>query len=254
MLGRSALEHMTHRITVRRRLPPPFSAVRLYASSEGGLRYLRPSMKGVDPSLLRLAAELVRPGDVIWDIGANLGLFSFAAAAAAGPRGYVLAVEPDAMLVGLLRRSTAANQRQALVDVLPVAVAGDLGVGRFHIARRNRSTNYLDGYGTAQTGGIRSTQLVPTVTLNWLATQFPSPNLVKIDVEEAESMVLAGGSDVLRAHPTIICEVAARNAAEIGNILTCYGYVLYNGEEPAAGRTPAIAAPPNTVAISTSRP
>src|ERR1700730_19278489 len=37
-------------------------------------------MAEIDPSLLRRAADLVRRGDVIWDIGANIGLFALAAA------------------------------------------------------------------------------------------------------------------------------------------------------------------------------
>ena len=229
---------MTHRLVLRRRLPPPFDAVRIYMSSEGGLRYLRPRLGGIDPALLRLVAEVVQPGDVVWDIGANLGLFSFAAAVAAGPSGHVLAIEPDALLVGLLRRSAAANHGQAPVEVLPAAVADDLGVARFHIARRNRSTSYLDGFGTSQTGGVRATELVLTVTLDWLAARFPMPAVVKIDVEAAELKVLAGGASVLRAGPTIICEVAARDAATAGDLLAAHGYTLYDGDQPAAKRAP----------------
>ena len=146
-------------------MPPPFDTARLYVSSEGGLRYLRPRLDGVDPALLQLASELIQPGSVVWDIGANLGLFTFAAAVAAGPSGYVLSVEPDTALVQLLRRSAALNRGHAPVDVLPTAVADSSGVGRFHIARRNRSTSHLDGFGTTQTGGIRTTEIVPTVTL-----------------------------------------------------------------------------------------
>ena len=250
MALRTMAEQATHRFVVRKRLPPPFDARRIYVSSEGGLRYLRRHLDGVDPTLLRLAAELIRPGHVVWDIGANLGLFSFAAAVAAGPRGRVLAVEPDAVLVGLLRRSAAESRYHAPVEVLPTAVADDLGVSRFHIARRNRSTSHLDGFGTTQTGGVRATELVPTVTLDWLATFFPLPDVIKIDVEAAEVKVLAGGSDVLRRHPAIICEVAGSNATAAGEILAAHGYTLYDGEQPAAKRIATHVAPPNTLAIN----
>ena len=192
---RTMIEQTTHRIVIRRRLPSPFDAARIYSSSEGGLRYLRPRLDDVDPILLRLAAEVIRPGHVVWDIGANLGLFSLAASVAAGPGGHVLAVEPDAVLVGLLRRSAAVNHGQSEVQVLPVAAADCLGVARFHIARRNRSTSHLDGFGTTQTGGVRTTELVPTVTLDWLASHFPLPDVIKIDVEAAEVKVLAGARE-----------------------------------------------------------
>ncbi|MGI8449952.1 MAG: FkbM family methyltransferase [Streptosporangiaceae bacterium] len=147
-------------------------------------------MDRIDPALLRLAQELIRPGDVVWDIGANLGLFTFASAVATGPSGYVLAVEPDIQLAALLNRAKAVNRGHGSVEVVPAAITDDLGVARFNIAARNRSTNHLDGFGTTQTGGVRNTQLVPTMTLDWLTKRFPAPDLVKIDVEEAEARVL----------------------------------------------------------------
>jgi FkbM family methyltransferase len=232
-------------------LPSPFRAARIYASTEGGLRYLRPRMNDVDPCLLRLVEEEVRPGSVVWDIGANVGLFTFAAAVAAGPGGRVLAVEPDTLLVGMLRRSAAANRGQATVDVLATAVADEVGVARFNVARRNRATSHLDGFGTAEAGGIRATQIVPTVTLDWLATRFPLPDLLKIDVEEAELKVFAGGSAVLRNRPTIICEVAGQNSVAVRELLSGYGYTLYDGDEPPSRRVPAEAAPFSTLAVCT---
>ena len=81
------------------------------------------------------------------------------------------------------------------MQVLPAAVSEEVSVARFHIARRNRATSHLDGYGTAMAGGVRFTNLVPTVTLDWLAARFPAPDVLKIDVEGAELAVLAGATN-----------------------------------------------------------
>ena len=219
-------------------------------SSEGGLRYLARTMAQVDPALLQLAAEVVREGDTVWDVGANMGLFSFAAAVIAGPRGRVLAIEPDTDLAGQLRRSAAGDVGHAPVEVLPVAVSDDLSVARFHIARRNRATSHLAGFGTAMAGGVRSTRLVPTVTLDWLAARFPAPDVLKIDVEGAEMGVLAGGAEVLGGRPALICEVSEQNAAGVSAILGSHGYTLYDGDQAPADRGPVSAAPFNTLAIA----
>jgi FkbM family methyltransferase len=250
MVVRSIAERLSHRLIVRRTLPAPFAGARIYASSEGGLRYLGPRMDRVDPTLLRLVSETVQPGDTVWDIGANLGLFSLAAAVAAGPGGRVLSVEPDSTLVRLLRRSAAAARECAPLDVFPAAVSAECGVARFCIARRNRSTSFLAGFGTGEAGGVRATELVPTVSLDWLLTQFPAPHVLKIDVEGAEALVLRGGRGVLQAHhPRVICEVGLDNAAAVHDLLAQAGYAVYNGDQPAAQRTPLSAAPYNTVAL-----
>jgi FkbM family methyltransferase len=251
---RMMLEQASHRLVIRRKLPDPFSQARIYASTEGGLRYLRPRASGIDPILLGLAAELIKPGQTVWDIGANVGLFSFAAAAAAGLQGFVLAVEPDARLVSLLRRSAAANPGLAAIDVLGTAVADQVGVARFHVARRNRSTSHLAGYGYSQSGGTRSVEVVPTVTLDWLAERFPLPDVIKIDVEEAEMLVLSGGSRVLTHGASVICEVSGNNSEAARDLLRQHGYELYDGDEQGATRIALATAPPNTLALHPSHP
>jgi FkbM family methyltransferase len=207
----------------------------------------------VDPALLRLAAEVVSAGDTVWDIGANMGLFSFAAAVAAGPGGCVLAVEPDTELAGMLRRSAAGNAGLAPVKVLPAAVSDELSVGMFHVGRRNRATSHLAGFGTAMAGGVRVTQLVPTLTLDWLAASFPLPDVVKIDVEGAELAVLGGGAGVLSHSPTVICEVTAKNATGVSSLLAGHGYTLYDGGIGPGERVPMASAPFNTVAFAAAR-
>lgn len=174
MTLRSLAEAVTHRFVFRRRLPPPYQQFRIFVSSESGLRYLKPRLTNVDPSLLRLVTEFVQPGHTVWDIGANVGLFAFTAARRAGPTGRVVAVEADTWNVALLRRSAELSTSAAApVDVVPTAVSDGIGIARFNIAVRSRSTNHLEGYGSTQTGGVRETHLVPTVTLDHLLNHFP---------------------------------------------------------------------------------
>lgn len=64
---RSAAERLTHRLVLRRRLPPSFDAACIYTSSEGGLRYLKPTLTSVDSPLLNLVAELVKRSRRHWE-------------------------------------------------------------------------------------------------------------------------------------------------------------------------------------------
>lgn len=229
---RSIAETVTHRLVLKRRLPAPFEDVQLYVSSESGLRYLKRKLTNVDPDLLRAATRLVQSGDVVWDVGANIGLFSFAAAARAGHTGTVLAIEADTWNVGLLRRSGALSGAGAGVQVLPAAVSDTVGISSFNIAVRSRSTNHLATVaGSTQTGGVRETQLVPSVTLDYLLGHFPGPDVLKIDIEGAESLALQGANEVLSLRPVLICEVAQENATAVRDLLKPHGYRFFDGEQ-----------------------
>ncbi|HEX3470821.1 MAG TPA: FkbM family methyltransferase [Silvibacterium sp.] len=198
---------------------------------------------------------MVKPGAVVWDIGANLGLFSFAAAGLAGPSGKIFAVEPDIYLVNLLRRSSRLNNDQAApVTVIPCAAADSLALETFNIAQRARASNFLSGYGSSQAGGIRETQRVLTVTLDWLATQIPPPNLIKIDTEGADLRVLHGASQLLREKkPDILFEAQDSIAGEATTFLSDLGYTLFDADLPRQSRQPLSRAAFSTLAISTHK-
>src|SRR5689334_7118241 len=121
-MWRSLLEAVSRHVVLKRRLPARFNRGTLFVSpGAGGLRYWRRDMDKVDAGLLSLVTELVRPSDTVWDIGANVGLFTFAAAAVVGSSGCVLALEPDITLVQLLRRSALTNYHdEQRVKVLAV--------------------------------------------------------------------------------------------------------------------------------------
>ncbi|HZJ06803.1 MAG TPA: FkbM family methyltransferase [Nocardioidaceae bacterium] len=238
MTIRSRAERLSHHLVLRRRLPAPYGGSRFYTSPEAGLRYLKPSLRGADPTLVSMVTELVRPGHVVWDIGANIGLFAFAAAARAGRDGHVICVEADTWNVALLRRSAASQPpSSAKVEVVPAAVSSVVGLAAFEIARRNRSTNALAGMASSQAGGVRETQIVPTLTLDLLAEHLPAPHFLKIDVEGAEALALEGAGAVLDSRPTVLCEVSELNAPAVHAMLCATrGYELFDADAPVPRR------------------
>lgn len=239
---RSWAEHFSRGVVLRRRLPRNFGRIPIYVSPEAGLRYWRRDLAKVDPMLLRMANELVKPGSVVWDVGANVGLFSFAAAALAGPSGFVLAVEPDIWLAHLLRRSAAEARVEpaAPVTVLCAAAHEISGMGQLSIAVRARSANHLlESDGSSQSGGQREIQSTITILMDDLLQHFPAPSVLKIDVEGAESKVLNGARRLLEsAKPVIWCEVDPKNSMAVAEQLRSKGYVLYAAALEPAKRKP----------------
>jgi len=251
----TALHHFTmrhtRRIVLKRRFPSSFEKVPILVSSEGGLRYLLKKMKDIDPPLLQLAAEFVKPGAVVWDIGANLGFFSVAAAAKAGSKGMVLALEPDIWLASLLCRTVNIQpSTSARIDVLPVAVAEREDVRSFCISSFARAANHLDVHGSSIAGMARFEQKVVTLSLDWLVEKYPAPQILKIDVEGAEVEVLRGGRGLLAAsRPIIICEIRSKNTQPILEILRELHYQIYDAEVAPGART-ALSQPSwNTLAL-----
>jgi FkbM family methyltransferase len=249
---RQAAELLARGRIFRRRLPKEYGGVQFFVSPECGLRYLKSDIVSVDPHLLNLARELVKPGAVVWDVGANLGLFSFAASGLAGPSGQVFAVEPDTYLIGILRRSARLkNHHAAPVTVIPCAVTESLSIATFNIAQRARASNFLAGHGASQTGGVRETQSVLTVDLDWLATQIPAPSVIKIDAEGADLRVLRGAEKLLREkRPTLIFECYDEIAEEAAAYLHGLGYTLFDAEQPAESRVAIPRAVNSTLAIA----
>lgn len=250
-LLRTWVERRTRGLLLRRKFPDRFQGVPLYVTPEAGLRYLLKPIAQVDPPLLDLVDEWVGSEQVVWDIGANIGLFSIAAAAKA-TRGRVLCLEPDAWLVTILQRSVQAQPpTSAHIDVIPAALAAQPGLRHFLIAERARAANALEGYGSTQTGGVRDKHMVITLTLDWLSEHFPAPQVLKIDVEGAELEVLRGGLTLLRAaQPVIIAEISnTETRTAVSHLLHDLGYQLFDADQPKRLRQPLAEATYNTLAV-----
>jgi FkbM family methyltransferase len=252
---RNALERATRNWVYRRRLPADFGSIPLFVTPAAGLKYLFRSLARVDPHLLRNAVELIRLNDTVWDIGAHVGLFTFAAAALAGRNGSVIAFEPDILLAQILRKSTLIQPvTSASVTVIPAAVAAHISLRGFAIASRSRASNALAGYGHSQMGSIEETQTVVALNLDWLLTSIPAPNLIKCDVEGAEIEVFAEQSEILNSvRPAIVCEVSSTSAKRMTEILIGAGYRLFEGEKALSRSSEVTLAPWSTIAIPEER-
>ncbi|HEY4348635.1 MAG TPA: FkbM family methyltransferase, partial [Gaiellaceae bacterium] len=149
----------------------------------------------------------LKPGDVVYDVGAHHGFFSVCAARLGAT---VVAFEPAAENVERIRRQARLNV--ARIEVVEAAVwDSDSGVA---LHSGGSSSEW-----TATEGG-----LVRSVTIDEFAATSRPPDFVKIDAEGAESRVLRGATRVLeRFRPTVLCECHGDPARdEVVGLLTGY--------------------------------
>lgn len=220
-LLRSALERWARGRRAVRKLP---NGTSIYVSPDAQLKYL---YSRFDPDLIEIAERHVRASSVVWDIGANCGIFAFSARAARE----VIAVEADPFLANLLQESTVLNGSS--VSVLCAAISAERGLASFSIAARGRASNHLSSVdGRSQTGGERARLLVSTLTLDQLLESGLPPTIVKIDVEGAEVDVLRGAAKMLRdVRPVIYLETGEDTHEACAEILKKANYNLSKGAD-----------------------
>ena len=221
MTLRALTEQAARHLVFPRRLPREFGRARFWVSPAAGLRYLFKPMRKVDPILLDFANRYIGPDDVVWDVGANMGLFSFAAASRAK---YVLAIEPDVDMIRLLRRTSKT------LDILPVAITRTVGISKLCIARRSRAANFMEGFDwSTQHGGAVEQRTVITLSLDWIAERFPLPTIIKMDIEGAELEALEGATFIAKQRPTMLLEISDEIKHEVTLLLRSWNYSIIDG-------------------------
>jgi FkbM family methyltransferase len=137
------------------------------------------------------------PGDVIWDIGANIGLVSLVLAAGSRQqRVRIVAFEPEPATARSLRRNIAANHLSNIA-VLEVALSKDNGSAELFIGGESGAgTHSLVPAGLE---GSRRVRVLTQTGASIAQEQGRGPDVVKIDVEGAEMDVLRGCEPLLRS-------------------------------------------------------
>jgi FkbM family methyltransferase len=186
--------------------------------------FIGPSLEAYgeySPEEGRMFELLLRPGDVVLEVGANIGAHTLLLAQAVGPAGRVHAIEPQRRLFQMLCGNLALN------DVRNVH-ARQLGLG----AAPEMLWVSTPATGTAANfGGVcllpQGEEAVDVVTLDDLRLE--RLDLIKVDVEGMEEAVLRGGLDTIRRlRPKLYVENdRADKSAPLISLIRDLGYRIW---------------------------
>ena len=181
-------------------------------------------------------SRLVRPGDVVYDVGANLGLYSRFFAQVFGAS-KVLAFEPMSGNRADLQRNLLLGGVNDRVQIFPCALAETEGEELLQLDEVASGAAVLDRVSGGQASeshrqyGVEPrTERVRVRTLDALARaeSLHPPGVIKIDVEGAEALVLRGGRETIaRYRPRLAIELHGPDTArEVLPILHEHGYAV----------------------------
>lgn len=174
----------------------------------------------------------VKPGDVVVDAGANVGIFTLAAATAATHSGRVYAFEPHPRTFKYLQRHLADN-RASHVKAFNVALGDKEGAVHF-------SDNLLsDDINHVASEGIE----VPVKRLDALVNEHV--DLLKVDVEGYEKLTLEGAASLLPQVQCMLIEVEQEKCERFGytarqliDLIESHGFTILRVSGNTVSRVP----------------
>ncbi|WP_435612153.1 FkbM family methyltransferase [Streptomyces sp. bgisy159] len=177
-----------------------------------------------EPHVQATLHDLLQPGHVFYDIGANVGFHTVLGSQRVGSEGRVYSFEPLPGNVEALRHNVRISS-SLNVSVMPCAITDRVGTAMLAPAREPfwaRLNSLPPPPGARAAIPVRCWSIDKLVRYG----QIRLPHVVKIDVEGAELSVLRGMADTLaEARPAIICEVHG-TGEETHDFLTSAGYTV----------------------------
>jgi FkbM family methyltransferase len=182
------------------RLIPDSAVVRILQGPLRGKRWIAGSsnhgcwLGSYEAVKQRKIRELVRPGMLCWDVGANVGFYTLLLAELVGAGGRVFAFEPVPRNVELLRRHVEMNRCQN-VRILPCALGDSDGEAEFDPGP-DTSRGRIAAGGPLKVPCSRADTLLA-------AGEVEAPDVIKIDVEGTEADVLRGACGAMVRRPMV---------------------------------------------------
>ena len=186
-----------------------------------------------EPWTVQWLEERLKPGDVLYDIGTNVGAFTLIAAKHLGAS--VVAFEPGYANYARLCENLVLNLCHGSVIPLPIALADKTGLLGFNYrtlepGQSRHALQTAPWHWQSEVTAEKYVQPVCTMRLDDVVSQFdlPLPTHMKIDVDGGELRVLCGAEDVLRRAPlrSIMAEVEHALLDAATALLQRAGFVL----------------------------
>jgi len=217
-------------LRIHRRLDDALVEVQLQVSSETELSRLQSVRK--EPWTARWIEEFVRPGEVLYDIGANVGAYALLAALLTKRQARVYAFEPAFANYAALCRNIVLNDCADCITPLPLPLAQRSGWVQFNY-RSLEAGKALHSMNEQRPGKPHDKahsrpayeQSMLALQLDELCERFeaPSPTHIKLDVDGAELAVLQGAARVLRSPglKSVLVELADSVLGSVEDISKC---------------------------------
>lgn len=202
----------------------------------------------VEPNEFAFFDQILAPGMVFIDAGANDGIFTLFAAQRVGPQGKVWAFEPSEREFTRLEQNVALNELQN-VNAFRVALADTEAEQDLMIAGyEHEGQNTLGGF-VHQGVRLMRTERVAARRLDSLVQEakLPTVDVIKLDVEGAEHRVIEGARTVLaQFRPVVLFEALDPALRKQGSsrenlcgLLSSLQYRLFTFDETDGLPTPA---------------
>lgn len=172
----------------------------------GTVRCYEPLNRHGRDAMLAAVADDCGTDDVVYDVGANVGIYALALASDASDR-RVVAVEPSPPVVDRLRTNVALNDLADRVAVERVGLGDERGERPFYVSTCPELSGFDRESATRWAADVAAVRSVPVRRLDDLVADHPPPDVVKVDVEGAAPTVLRGARETLATHrPTVFLE------------------------------------------------
>jgi FkbM family methyltransferase len=171
---------------------------------------------------VKLLGQLLHPGDIVVDAGANIGNHTVFYAKKVAPGGMVYSFEPQRITFEILCANLVLNN---LLNVIPMHAGAGEVEGQAVVPAVN--PNMVQNFGAVSIEGHQSGDMVRVLPIDSL--ELKSCKLIKVDVEGMELKVLKGAEKTIRAcRPFLFVENNDREGSpETVQTILDFGYKCF---------------------------